>query len=120
MDISKLSIQELRKLNKKIEAELKKRDDTAKRDLLKKMQRLAAEHGLSLEEVVGKGGTTTEPKKPRASAAAKPKAKKKIVVPPKYRNPDDSAMTWTGRGRKPLWVQKWLDDGKSLEDLLIK
>jgi len=120
MDISKLSIPELRKLNKRIEAELKKRDDTAKRDLLKKMQRLAADHGLSLEDVVGKGSAPSEPKKPRAVAAAKPKAKKKIIVAPKYRNPDDASMTWTGRGRKPLWVQKWLDDGKAVDELLIK
>ncbi len=121
MDIAKLSIPELRKLSKRVEAELKKRDDTARRDLLKKMQRLAAEHGLSLEDVVGKGGSLpAEPKKPRAAAAAKPKAKKKIVVAPKYRNPDDASMTWTGRGRKPLWVQKCLDDGKTLDELLIK
>ncbi|MCB1909927.1 MAG: H-NS histone family protein [Rhodocyclaceae bacterium] len=120
MDIAKLSIAELRKLNKRIETELKKRDDSAKRDLLKKMQRLAAEHGLSIDDVVGKTAAPSKPRSPSAAkSAGKPKGKK-IVVAPKYRNPDDASMTWTGRGRKPLWVQKWLDDGKVVDELLIR
>lgn len=119
MDIGKLSISELRKLQKKVDLELKKRDDSAKRELLKKMQRMAAEHGMSIADVVGKPGPAEAPAaKPRAKPAPK-SSKAKIVVAPKYRNPDDAAMTWTGRGRKPLWVQKCLDEGKTLEALQI-
>ncbi len=41
--------------------------------------------------------------------AAKPEepAKKKrgqSNLPPKYRNPNDPAQTWTGRGKPPAWV----------------
>jgi hypothetical protein len=36
-----------------------------------------------------------------------------------YRNPSNSAETWTGRGRQPKWVQGALADGMSLEDLVI-
>lgn len=35
----------------------------------------------------------------------------------KYRHPDNHSMTWTGRGKKPRWVQDWLDGGKTLEEL---
>ena len=38
---------------------------------------------------------------------------------PKYANPQDPTMTWTGRGRKPRWVQESLESGKELDDLLI-
>ena len=41
------------------------------------------------------------------------------AVAPKYANPADTSQTWTGRGRKPQWVQAALDAGKSLEDLAI-
>ncbi|MCB1957291.1 MAG: H-NS histone family protein [Rhodocyclaceae bacterium] len=119
MEIAKLSIPELKKLQKRVDAEIKKRDDTAKRDLLKKMQKLAAEHGMSIDDVVGKTPTAPIERKPRTKAAAKPKGKKSVVAP-KYRNPDDATMTWTGRGRKPLWVQKCLDEGKTLDNLLIQ
>jgi ribosome modulation factor len=39
------------------------------------------------------------------------------VVAARYRHPSDTSLTWTGRGRKPAWVQNWLDNGGSLDDL---
>lgn len=36
----------------------------------------------------------------------------------RYRHPDQpETLTWSGRGRKPLWVQEWLDNGGTLEQL---
>ncbi len=40
-------------------------------------------------------------------------------VRPKYQNPDDPSQTWAGRGRTPRWVNKMIEAGKSIEDLLI-
>jgi len=39
--------------------------------------------------------------------------------PPKYRNPDNPAETWAGRGLKPRWLSAALKSGKKLEDLAI-
>ena len=36
-----------------------------------------------------------------------------------YRDPINPAQTWTGKGRKPQWVQDYLAAGKSLQDLEI-
>jgi DNA-binding protein H-NS len=41
------------------------------------------------------------------------------VVPPKYRNPDNPAETWAGRGLKPRWLQAALKAGGKLEDFAI-
>jgi DNA-binding protein H-NS len=38
---------------------------------------------------------------------------------PAYRNPSNSAETWTGKGRKPKWVREALAHGSRLEDLAI-
>ncbi len=38
---------------------------------------------------------------------------------PVYRNPSNSAETWTGRGRQPKWVRDALASGASLEALRI-
>jgi DNA-binding protein H-NS len=38
---------------------------------------------------------------------------------PVYRNPSNSAETWTGRGRQPKWVREALARGLRLEDLTI-
>jgi DNA-binding protein H-NS len=46
-------------------------------------------------------------------------AKKRKPAEAKYANPANASETWTGRGRKPRWVQAALDAGKSLDDLAI-
>ncbi|PTU69231.1 hypothetical protein DBB33_07145 [Chromobacterium haemolyticum] len=37
----------------------------------------------------------------------------------RYAHPDEPMLTWTGRGRKPLWVQRWLSSGGELADLEV-
>ncbi|MEO6968449.1 MAG: H-NS histone family protein [Rhodanobacteraceae bacterium] len=45
---------------------------------------------------------------------------KRGKVAPKYRNPADSSMTWSGRGKRPRWFLAALKAGKKDKDLLIK
>ena len=40
-------------------------------------------------------------------------------VLPKYRNPDNPAETWSGRGVQPHWVAQQLRLGKRIEELKI-
>ena len=112
MDLSNLNIDQLKDLLKKVPAEIKRRTEeasSAARDAaIEKLKAIAREHGYSLEELAG----TKKPRK-AASGARKP-------VAPKYANPANPSETWTGRGRKPLWVQAALNQGKSLESLLIR
>lgn len=65
------------------------------------IEEAAREHGYNLAELTGG------------------KLRRSGSVAPKYANPADPTVTWTGRGRKPRWVQENLDQGKSLEDLAI-
>ncbi len=39
----------------------------------------------------------------------------------RYRHPEDRALTWSGRGKKPLWIEAWLQDQThSLTDLVVE
>jgi DNA-binding protein H-NS len=38
---------------------------------------------------------------------------------PKYRNPDDPSITWSGRGRHPRWVNELLAAGRAIDDFRI-
>jgi DNA-binding protein H-NS len=41
------------------------------------------------------------------------------AVAPKYRNPENPAQTWAGRGLKPRWLTAAIKSGKKAEDFLI-
>ena len=41
-------------------------------------------------------------------------------VPPKYRNPAEPHQTWSGRGKRPLWVTELLDAGRSIQEFQIR
>lgn len=119
MELSKLSVTELRRLKVRVDAEISRRTDSTKRDLLKKMQKMASDAGLSFTDLVGKpaapSAVPSVKRTEKKTAADKPVSK----VAPKYAHPEDSSLTWTGRGRQPIWVAKCLAEGKTLEDLLI-
>jgi DNA-binding protein H-NS len=42
------------------------------------------------------------------------------AVAPKFRNPENPAETWAGRGLKPRWLAAALKAGKKLEDFSIE
>ena len=41
-------------------------------------------------------------------------------VEPKYRNPQNPAETWAGRGLRPKWLTAAMKGGKSADDFLIR
>lgn len=110
MELSTLTLSDLRKLAGKIEKEIEKRAASTRADLLKKLSKLAKEHGVSLGDLVGTASASAPVK--RAPAAAK-----KAPLPAKYRHPSNKNLAWSGRGRKPGWVDAWLANGGTLSAL---
>lgn len=45
--------------------------------------------------------------------------KKASTLTPKYRDPMEYNNTWTGRGIAPLWLQRYLSNGRKKEEFLI-
>ncbi|MBA4742560.1 MAG: H-NS histone family protein [Azoarcus sp.] len=117
MELSALSVQELKRLHSRIDTELKKRNDSAKRDLVKKFKKLADEQGVQLEDVMKAAGASPAPTRRRRTAGAATKKKVGGKLPIKYRNPADPSQGWSGHGRRPQWVLDWLAQGKSLDQL---
>ena len=40
-------------------------------------------------------------------------------VPPKYQNPANPEEVWSGRGKRPRWLDPQIQAGKGLDDFLI-
>lgn len=122
MDLSSLNLAELRRLLGRVETEITRRTSTARKDLLKKVQKLAAEAGVSLDELMTQEATEAPKKAPARSAAKKTRSKSAtagVKVPVKYRHPENPELAWTGRGRKPKWVEEWLAGGGTVEQLAV-
>ena len=103
VDIKKLDVKELAKLQADIESEMARKKQAKKREVINQVKALLADNGMTLDDL---------PKR-TASGTSRP------PVLPKYRNPKNPEQTWTGRGRKPRWVSEFLDNGGKLEKLAI-
>jgi len=101
-DLEALSLTELRKLDKDVAKAISTFEDRQKADARAKVEAFSREMGYSLAELAGHD--------------AKPK---RTPAVPKYQHPENTALTWSGRGRKPLWFVEALQAGKTAEDLAI-
>jgi DNA-binding protein H-NS len=103
IDLAKLSLAELKALQSNIAKAIASFENRRRSEALAAMEATAKEHGFALSELLG---AATTPRKRMAARA-------------KYAHPENASVTWTGRGRKPLWVAAALSSGRKLEDLLI-
>lgn len=99
-DLEALSLTELKKMQKDFTKAISTYEDRQKAEARAKVEAFARDLGYSLAELVG-----TEVKIARAPA------------PPKYRHPENPAVTWSGRGRRPQWFVDALAVVKSKDDL---
>src|SRR5512132_3339752 len=117
MDVSATNLEsmtepELRELIRNAQQALDRLVAQRAKTTLKEIRRLAAEVGF--EVTFAKAGKPASGKAGRAQPLS-PRGK----AVQKYRNPDNPAETWSGRGRPPKWVQAALDQGQTLADLAI-
>ena len=104
MDLDNLSLKELKKLLANVTKAIDSYEDRKKLEALAELEAKAKEMGFSLSELLG---------------TAAPDARKRRAAAVKYAHPENSSLTWTGRGRKPKWVVEALAAGNALSDLLM-
>lgn len=102
-NLEKFSYTELVALRDEIDALIAQKKTEEKQALKQKLAEMAREQGFDLDEVMGKKG--------RGSL---------VPVAVKYRDPENAANTWTGRGRMPRWLAAATKKrGVTKEDFLI-
>ncbi|MDR0634223.1 MAG: H-NS histone family protein [Azoarcus sp.] len=107
IDLENLPLPELRTLRAQVETEIRRRGSATQR-LIKRVQKLAADQGLSLNELIAvAGGTAEVPATSRSGGTIK------------YRNPVNPSQGWTGHGRKPGWVIEYIANGGTLDKLAV-
>nr|VFJ77914.1 MAG: DNA-binding protein H-NS [Candidatus Kentron sp. FW] len=101
-DLSNVSFTDLIELRDELETSIEVKRKEEKQQLLQEIRQMILEKGFSVSEIFG--GIDLN---------------KKGQVAPKYKNPDNPEQKWSGRGRQPRWIANLLEQGKTLEDLLI-
>ncbi len=89
INLKTMSRKELLKLKDDVIKALKDAEARDRREARAAAERAAAEYGYSLSEISGDGATSK---------------RKKSAAPARYRNPEDPTQTWSGRGRRPAWM----------------
>ena len=107
-DLKSMSKKDLEKLAKDVEKALDRIQKQEVKKVRQEMEKLAASHGMTVEDVL-----STAPR--RANAAKTPKK----ASPAKYANPTDPAQTWTGKGRQPEWFKSAVAGGTKPESMEI-
>ncbi|PTU68603.1 H-NS histone family protein [Chromobacterium haemolyticum] len=113
IDLAALDVFQLDGLQQEAREAMNAARDKQQRETIKQIKELAASAGIDLASLAA--GTVQKAMKPEGSASAN-KGRK---FPPKYRNPANFEETWTGLGRKPVWVQTYLENGGDLDRLRI-
>ncbi len=101
-NLEALSLMELRQLQKDLAKAISTYEDRHKAEARAKLEAIAKEMGYSLADLIG-----AEVKATRAPAVAK------------YRHPENTALTWSGRGRKPQWFADHINAGKDPSALAV-
>jgi len=103
--LDKLSLDELKQLQNDVAIAIYEYEERRKEEAKAAIEAKAKEFGFSLDELL-----SDEKGKSKGKSAK---------IAPKYADPADPTVTWSGRGRKPKWVEAYLAEGKSLDDLKI-
>ena len=104
INLDELELKELKNLQKKVAIKIENFEQRSRVEALNAAKAVVSEYGFKLEDLMGDGSVK----------------KSKTKAEPKYAHPENAEMTWTGKGRKPNWINEHLEAGKSLDDLLIK
>ena len=108
MDLSNMSLGDLRNLQEQIKQEMKQREHQEVQKAREQIMAIAQSVGVPLKDLMAASG--------RGAKAGKSGTGSVAV---RFRNPDNETQQWTGRGRQPKWVKEWVEGGKSLDKLRV-
>nr|VFJ43614.1 MAG: DNA-binding protein H-NS [Candidatus Kentron sp. DK]VFJ45730.1 MAG: DNA-binding protein H-NS [Candidatus Kentron sp. DK] len=101
-DLAGVNYSDLVELKNEVEASIETRRKEEKQSLIQEIRQMVSAKGFTMGELFNE-----------------PDFAKKSPLPPKYQDPDNPGRKWSGRGRQPGWITALLEQGNTMEDLLI-
>lgn len=105
IDLNTMSRKDLQKMRADVDKALGSVADRERRAAIDAAERAVAEHGFTLADLTGIAGGKGKARKSKGAA--------------KYRNTTNPDQTWSGKGRRPNWINEAEAAGRDLADFLI-
>ena len=102
--LDSLDIEELKDLRKTLDRAIASYETRKRQEALSAVEQAAREYGFKLTDLLGNGKAGRGRKSDTGAA--------------KYANPDDPEQKWSGRRRRPQWINEALEAGRALEDFV--
>ena len=112
IDLKSMNRKELEKLKTDVERALERTIERDRKAAISAAQKVAKDHGFDLEEIAA-GTAQSKPRKRKKKASGS-------IGKPMYRHPEKPEVTWTGKGRQPVWIKEAEAAGRSRDEFLIK
>lgn len=104
MDLSRLTLSDLRTLQEQVAQEIKLREQQELARAREQIIAIAQSVGMPLKELLS---NEVRAREVNGSSTAR------------FRHPGNKSLRWSGRGRKPKWVKDWVASGQPLDALRI-
>ena len=103
-DLKEMTLDELKSLQIKVKQEIESFEQLKRKEALDAIKEIEKQYGYKAQDLL--------------ASISEPKAKSKVA--PKFAHPENPEITWSGRGRKPNWINQHLEAGKPIDELFIK
>ena len=107
VNLKAMELPALLELQTSLTAEILDKQNQARASFVDEMRQLAASRGLQLSEFVDI----------KRGKVARARSSSSEI---KYRDPDNPANVWSGRGRLARWLQEKVDAGRNKEDFRVQ
>lgn len=114
IEISQLPTADLQQLLVALPEEIEKRRAQERALVREELAALARARGFNLEDLLASPEFTGEP-----AAMADPGRTQRRPAPVKYRHPLQAELAWSGRGKTPRWINAWMAEGRTMEELAV-
>ena len=105
--LESLDIEELKDLRKTVDRAIASYETRKRQEAISAVEQAAREHGFKLTDLLGNGKAGRGRKSDAGTTTGAAK----------YVNPENPEQTWSGRGRRPQWINEALEAGRTLDDL---
>lgn len=106
--LESMDLEGLKELRKKLDRAIASYETRKRQEALSAVEQAAKEHGFKIADLLGGG----------KSGKGRKSADDKTGRSAKYVNPEDPVQVWSGRGRRPQWINNALESGRTLDELL--